>query len=256
MKNVVLSLSGGMDSTCLLLHLLQKGFGVKCYSFDYGQKHRIELKRVQKNVQYLQEQCLPVSWEIIDIKSVFSESNSALLPQSGVSVPEGNYTGENMKATVVENRNGIFSSIIYGKALAWANRIEDNVLISLGIHSGDHEIYLDCRPESRNAFAYAFKISNLGSEKISYYTPYLDGNKRSILEEATINCKGLNLDFNRILSNTNTCYNPNEKGESCGKCGSCVERVEAFNQLGVKDPVDYIDTWENIVKNMKIVLKK
>jgi 7-cyano-7-deazaguanine synthase len=257
MKNVVLSLSGGMDSTCLLIHLLQRGFDVKCYSFDYGQKHRIELERVQKNIQYLQEEkCLSVSWEIIDIKSVFSESNSALLPQSGVNVPEGNYTGENMKATVVENRNGIFSSIIYGKALAWANRIEDNVLISLGIHSGDHEIYLDCRPESRDAFAHAFKISNLGSERVSYYTPYLSGNKFSILEEALFDCEALDLNFDKILSNTNTCYNPNEKGESCGKCGSCIERVEAFDQLGIKDPVNYIDTWGNIVKHMKIVLKK
>lgn len=254
MKKAVLSLSGGMDSTCLLIHLLQKGFEVRCYSFDYGQRHRIELERVQKNIQYLQERNFPVSWKIIDIKSVFEESNSALLPQSGVDVPEGHYANDNMKSTVVENRNGIFSSIVYGKALSWANQSEDNVLISLGIHSGDHEIYPDCRPESRDAFAHAFHISNWGSEKVSYYTPYSSGNKFTILEDAFNNCKALDLDFKTVLSNTNTCYNPNEKGIACGKCGSCVERIEAFDKLNYQDPVAYNEEWEVVVNNMRKTL--
>lgn len=238
MKKAVLSLSGGMDSTCLLIHLLANDYEVRCYSFDYGQKHIIELERVKQNIEYLKSRGYDIPWSIINLKSAFSESSSALV-SSRVDVPEGHYADENMKATVVENRNAIFSSIVYGKALAWANQVDSDVLISLGIHSGDHQIYPDCRPESRDALAKAFKISNWGSEKVDYYTPYLNGDKYSILEDTITNCMILMLDFDIILANTNTCYNPNERGESCGKCGSCTERLEAFEKLGLEDPVKY-----------------
>lgn len=239
MKKAVLSISGGMDSTCLLVNLLTSGYEVKCYSFDYGQRHSIELERLSKNIEYLQSKGCAVTWRIIDIKTVFDESSSSLLPQSGNDVPEGHYEDESMKSTVVENRNGIFSSIIYGKALAWANESHDDVVICLGIHSGDHSIYPDCRPESREAFAKAFSISNWGSERVDYYTPYLEGNKTSILQDMQTNCKKEGLDFNTLLQNTNTCYNPDIEGKSCGKCGSCQERLEAFAEIGIKDPVQY-----------------
>lgn len=241
MKKAVLSLSGGMDSTCLLIHLLANDYEVKCYSFDYGQRHVVELERVSANIDYLRSLGFPVSWRVIDIKAAFDESDSALLPQSGVKVPEGHYADENMKQTVVENRNGIFSSIIYGKALSWANKESDKVLISLGLHSGDHSIYPDCRPESREAFAHAFRISNWNSERVDYYTPFIEGDKFSILSESLENCGMLGLDFNTVLANTNTCYNPDKEGASCGKCGSCTERVEAFENLGIKDPVKYAE---------------
>jgi len=240
MKKAVLSLSGGMDSTCLLLHLLSNGYEVRCYSFDYGQKHVVELERVEQNIKYLKSKGYDIAWQIIDLKSVFNESSSALV-SSQVDVPEGHYADENMKSTVVENRNAIFSSIIYGKALAWSTQTNCNVSISLGIHSGDHEIYPDCRIESRDALAEAFRISNWGSEKVDHYTPYLNGDKYSILEDAILDCVALSLDFNTILANTNTCYTPNERGESCGKCGSCTERLEAFERLGVKDPAPYVE---------------
>jgi len=240
MKKAVLSLSGGMDSTCLLIHLLSKGFEVKAYSFDYGQRHRIEIECVKRNIEYLQSKKLPVSWAVIDLKSVFSESTSALLPQSGVMVPEGHYTDENMKKTVVENRNGIFASCLYGKALAWANQTKEDIKICMGIHSGDHQIYPDCREESRNAFAFAFKISNWDSERVDYYTPYLSLDKFGILVDTRHNCDSLSLSFTTVLKNTNTCYNPNSKGEACGKCGSCVERLEAFEKLKSTDPIVYL----------------
>lgn len=239
MKRAVLSLSGGMDSTCLLLHLLANNYEVKCYSFDYGQKHILEIERVKQNIEYLKSKGYHIPWQIIDLKSVFSESGSALV-SSQIDVPEGHYADENMTITVVENRNPIFASIIYAKALAWANQTGDNVLISLGIHSGDHETYPDCRVESRDALAEAFRISNWGSEKVDYHTPYLNIDKYSILEDSIIDCMALAIDFDIVLANTNTCYNPNEKGESCGKCGSCTERLEAFEKLGVKDPVKYV----------------
>lgn len=137
-KKAVISMSGGLDSTSLALHLLVEGYEVKAYAFNYGQKHSIELKKVQKNVKYLQKYDLPITLQIIDLRDCFNESASVLNKANNMVVPEGDYRDENMKSTVVENRNVIFSSIIYGKALAWANRTGDNVLISLGLHSGDH----------------------------------------------------------------------------------------------------------------------
>jgi len=241
MKQAVLSLSGGMDSTSLLVHLLANGYQVKAYSFDYGQRHSLELERLKWNIKYLQDLQFPVEWSSIDLKSVFSESTSSLLPQSGVEVPIGHYEDETMKSTVIENRNAIFASAIYHKALPWANRTEKDTQICLGTHSGDHAIYPDCRPEFHDALDYAFKIGNWGSERVSSYLPYLLGNKTTILEDCWKNCNKLNIDFYKILENTNTCYQPNENGESCGKCGSCQERLEAFETLGIVDPVQYAE---------------
>ena len=240
MKKAVLSISGGMDSTSLLVHLLANSYEVRTFSFDYGQRHKVELERLQQNIQYLQLLNFPVEWSVIDLKSAFNDSTSSLLPQSGVEVPIGHYEDETMKGTVVENRNTIFSAVLYGKALAWANKTKENVEICLGTHSGDHLIYPDCRPEFHKAIDYAFKIGNWGSERVSNYLPYLEGDKYSILKDCLINCSNLGLDFETILRNTNTCYQPNENGESCGICGSCSERLEAFEKLEIKDPVQYI----------------
>ena len=239
-KLAVLSLSGGMDSTSLLLHLLNNGYEVRAISFNYGQRHQIELMRLQKNLSYLEESGYPVRWDVVDLISAFSDSTSSLVASSNIEIPEGHYEDITMKSTVVENRNPIFSAIIYSKALAWANKEKCKVLISLGIHAGDHEIYPDCRQESRDALAHAFKISNWGSENVDYYTPYLDIDKVGILKDLQVSCINLNLSFNEILRNTNTCYSPNEKGEACGKCGSCQERLEAFEKLNIKDPVSYV----------------
>lgn len=238
-KIAVLSLSGGMDSTSLLLHLLQKGYSVHCISFSYGQKHIVELNRVKQNLTYLRDKRVNIDWDVVYLDSIMKTFHSALTDTS-ISVPEGHYADENMKLTVVPNRNAIFSSIIYGKALSLATKYNTDVIISLGTHSGDHAIYPDCRPEFHEALDHAFQIGNWGSEKITSYLPYLDGDKYTILQDAYQNCKLLGLDFETVFRNTNTCYQPNEKGESCGKCGSCTERLEAFEKLGIKDPVDYV----------------
>lgn len=137
MKKAVISLSGGMDSTCLLMELLSNDYEVKAYSFDYGQKHKIELEKVQNNIKFLQDKGFRVTHQIINLRDVFSDSNSAL-HEGGGEIPHDHYAAENQKVTVVENRNVIFSSIIYGKALAWANKLNELVDITLGIHSGDH----------------------------------------------------------------------------------------------------------------------
>ena len=254
MKKVVLSLSGGLDSTSLLLHLLAHDYEVRAISYDYGQKHKVELERVKVNIEYLQKKGLQVSHQVINLVDVFSDSKSALT--SSTEVPTGHYEQKSMSLTVVENRNMIFGSIILGKALCWANETGEEVKVSLAIHSGDHAIYPDCRPESREAVEHAFKVSNDNSHLVNYYTPYLEGNKTSILEDALLSCGILNLSSNYIFRNTNTCYNPNTFGQSCGKCGSCIERIEAFMNIHVEDPIDYVEDWLEVREYAKKILSK
>lgn len=232
-------MSGGLDSTSLALQLLSEGYEVKAYAFNYGQKHSVELKKVQKNVKYLQKYDLPITLQIIDLRDCFNESASVLNKANNMAVPEGDYRDENMKSTVVENRNVIFSSIIYGKALAWANRTGDKVLISLGLHSGDHSIYPDCRPESQEMAKELFRISNWGSEKVDYIAPFINIDKGEVLKCGIQACKTLGINWKTIYKNTISCYTPNDKGESCGKCGTCTERLEAFEKCGLKDPIKY-----------------
>lgn len=254
-KVAVLSLSGGMDSTCLLIHLLANGYEVHCISFNYGQKHSIELERARQNINYLKSLGYSIPHTIVDLSSAMSHFESALISDS-ISVPEGHYEESNMKATVVPNRNAIFSSIIYGHALSLSTQLDCSVAISLGIHSGDHAIYPDCRQEFRDALEHAFKIGNWGGERVSYYTPYLHGNKTSILEDCLLNCQDLELDFDTILANTNTSYNPDMFGRSSGKSGADIERIEAFINIGRKDPVTYQQPWEVVRDHAISVLSK
>lgn len=242
MKKAVISLSGGLDSTCLLLELLSQGYEVRAYGFDYGQKHSIELEKVKKNIKFLQDLGYKVTHQIINLRDCFSDSASSL-HQGGEAIPEGDYRDETMKSTVVENRNVIFSAIIYGKALGWANKTQDNVLISLGIHGGDHAIYPDCRPESQEMAKELFRISNWGSERVDYEAPFVNISKSEVLKrglEAMSKLGFSEKDRDYVLGNTHSCYNPDQDGNACGKCGTCVERLEAFEQNGLKDPAPYI----------------
>lgn len=252
MKHAVLSLSGGMDSTCLLIRLLKEGYSVSALSFDYGQKHHVELDRAAQNILYLQEKGYPISHNILDLSCLKYILGSSLLDE-GVDVPEGHYNDETMKSTVVPNRNAIFSSIVFGHALSIASKYNTEVVICLGIHSGDHAIYPDCRKEFRDAIGHAFRIGNWGGDLVSYYTPYLENDKTAILKGCLDDCVVLNLDFDTILKNTNTSYNPDTQGRSSGKSGADVERIEAFLNIGRRDPVEYQDTWENVSKNIKKV---
>ena len=113
MKKAVISLSGGMDSTGLLVRLLSEGYEVYCLSFYYGQKHRVELSRANSNVEYLKMKGHKVHQMVSDISGAMSVFDSALTTDD-VEVPEGHYEQDNMKATVVPNRNAIFASVIYG----------------------------------------------------------------------------------------------------------------------------------------------
>jgi 7-cyano-7-deazaguanine synthase len=287
-KKAVLSLSGGMDSSTLLLHLLANGYEVTALGFDYGQKHHVELDRAKSLVEYLNgcsqkteqdqlgtitvtgENFPLIKHQIIKLDGLQNLLHSALVT-GGNDVPEGHYEQDNMKETVVPNRNKIFASLIQAAALSIATKGDkQEVAIAMGIHSGDHQIYPDCRQEFRDADMEAFKIGNWDSELVYHYTPYLDGNKFTILEDGLACCEKLGLDFNQVYKRTNTSYKPifiaamshtdqitgkvtalTEVGTwySDYKSAASVERIEAFIRLGRPDPVNYADengpvSWE------------
>jgi len=269
MKHVVVSLSGGMDSSTLLLRCLKEYDTVTAISFDYGQKHRVELERAQSLVDYI---CYKydVNYRIIKLDGLVDLLNSSLVT-GGDEVPEGHYAEENQRQTVVPNRNKIFASIVQAVALSVANRTGENCDIALGIHAGDFGVYPDCRQEFRDADDHAFRVGNWGSEKVGYFTPYLEGDKFTILQDGEVLCEELGLDFNEVYSRTNTSYKPifipyethafkGGKWYSDYKSASSVERVEAFIKLGRPDPAGYADetgvvSWEHVVNEVTKVLE-
>ena len=239
-KNVVVSLSGGMDSSTLLLRCLSEYNNVTALSFDYGQKHRVELERAQQLVGYLLQNGLNVNYQVIKLDGLSTLLNSALVT-GGAEVPEGHYEQDNMKETVVPNRNKIFASITQAVALSVANETKENTDIALGIHAGDHAIYPDCRQEFRDADDAAFRIGNWEAERVGYFTPYLETDKLGILKDGEVLVKQLKINFDEVYKRTNTSYKPYPSGNSDYKSASSVERIEAFINLGRKDPVQYED---------------
>ena len=244
----VMAFSGGMDSTSLLMRLLADGYTVDCLSYEYGQKHNLELDRAKQNISYLEGNGFQVTHRIVDLSSAMNLFHSSLIV-GGEDVPQGHYEEEAMKATVVPNRNAIFASILYGYALSIALKEECGVEIALGVHSGDHEIYPDCRPEFYQAIGHAFAIGNWDSDKVSFKLPYLDGDKESILRDAEIAIDKLGLEFSTIYRNTNTSYNPDELGRASGTSGADIERILAFHAVGKEDPVEYVNSWSQVLNN-------
>ncbi len=247
-KNVVISFSGGLDSTSLLLQLLSKDYKVFALSFNYGQKHLLELNKANLNIKYLNKNKFDITHKILDISDAISILDSSLTNKSD-SIPYGYYKEKNMKSTVVPNRNAIFTSFIYAFALTINKKTKNKVDIALGVHAGDHEIYPDCREEFYNKLFSALKEGNWNSENINLLLPYLNLSKSEIIKDALAACQNLNLDFNKIFKNTLTSYEPNEKGISNGKTASDIERILAFNEIGIKDPLKYNLSWEEVVKH-------
>ena len=239
-KHVVVSLSGGMDSSTLLLRALKEYDTVTGISFDYGQKHRVELERAQSLIDYLTDNNHKVNYRQIQLNGLAELLDSALV-EGGDDVPEGHYENDNMKETVVPNRNKIFASITQAVALSLANKTEETCDIALGIHAGDHAIYPDCRQEFRDADDAAFREGNWEADRVGYFTPYLQTDKLGILKDGQELVKELGIDFNEVYKRTNTSYKPYPSGNSDYKSASSVERIEAFIDLGRIDPIQYED---------------
>ena len=215
-NKVVVVFSGGMDSYTVLHKAVREGFEVLPLTFNYGQKHN-------KEIEYAEHACiaLGVVPKIVDITAINQLIAGSSLT-SDIEMPEGHYADDNMKSTVVPNRNMILLSLAVGYAVS-----SDAHKVFYGAHSGDHEIYPDCRPEFVEKMNSLCAIANY--EPVEIVTPYLALNKTDILREGL----AMGLDYGR----TWTCYNGREK--ACGKCGSCVERLEAFSENQMSDPLDY-----------------
>lgn len=216
-KKIVVICSGGMDSVTLL-HDLQNNQEyeiVGALTFDYGQRHVKEIEYAKKNCKKFH-----LDWHKVDLTNLQSLLVSSLTGNSDI--PEGHYADDNMKSTVVPSRNLIMLAIASGYAVSKGAQY-----IAYGAHAGDHTIYPDCRPEFIEKLNEVTKISNF--EPVEILVPYRDITKVEILE------KGIKLGVN--YKDTWTCY----KGKllACGKCGSCQERLEAFEKNGIKDPLEY-----------------
>lgn len=217
MSKVVVVYSGGMDSFTVLHKALHAGHEVYALSFHYGQKHSKELICAQEVTEEHS-----IAHKILDIQSISSLFTNSSLVSDQIDVPEGHYEADNMKSTVVPNRNMILLSL----AIGYAVNIEASE-VWYGAHSGDHVIYPDCRPEFVEIMDRASKIANFDPVKV--YAPYLNSDKIGILKDGL----AMGLDY----SKTWTCYKGLEK--ACGKCGSCVERLEAFEMNNTNDPLKH-----------------
>lgn len=217
MIKAVVSLSGGMDSVTTLADAMFSQRKVIAVGFTYGSKHNAYEHEAAKAVA----QHYGIDFVHFDLSAIMAGFNSNLL-KSGGDIPEGHYQQENMSQTVVPGRNLIFASVLAG--FAWSKGADE---VWLGIHSGDHAIYPDCRPEFFQAMNAAVELGSDG--KVSLKAPFLMGNKTTIIR--------LGRELGVPYHLTRTCYKDQEI--ACGRCGACQERLEAFAANGMSDPIPY-----------------
>lgn len=233
MQKAVCIISGGMDSTVLLHHLRHKYKNVFAISINYGQRHAKELECAAW-------QCneLGVEHHIVDLAEALNPLlQGSSLTSKDIDVPEGHYAAENMKSTVVPNRNMIMLAIAAGYGLS---RIKENdgIYLAYGAHAGDHDIYPDCRQSFTAALGQALALCDW--KQVVLYTPFVPKTKADLVKLG----HEMGVDF----AHTWTCYKGGD--QACGKCGTCVERLEAFAKAGIEDPIVYEDRsyWRTVTK--------
>ncbi|PIP71594.1 MAG: 7-cyano-7-deazaguanine synthase QueC [Nitrospinae bacterium CG22_combo_CG10-13_8_21_14_all_47_10] len=226
MKSVVL-LSGGLDSTTTLAIAQKEGFELFCLTFDYGQRHRVELDRARDIARHFGA----TDHQIIKI-DLRQFGGSALT--DNIDVPIGRDQQEiasSIPITYVPARNTIFLSF----CLAYAE-VKGASDIFIGVNAIDYSGYPDCRPEFIAAFEtlanLATKAGVEGKETIKIHTPLIKLTKAEIIQ------KGLKLGVDYAM--THSCYNPGREGISCGVCDSCQLRLKGFQEAGAKDPIEYV----------------
>lgn len=242
--------SGGMDSTTLVYDMLDKGYTPHMLSFNYGQRHKKELVYAKATAKKLD-----LRHDIIDLSGLtYLISNSALTSsidplqldpatasfekfvannEGSIPVPEGHYAEDTMKATVVPNRNMIMLAIAAGVAVNEKART-----VGIGVHAGDHFVYPDCRPSFLNAMNVAISLGNEGFDSFEFgtgqnegalFAPYAQSTKADIAFRA--------MELGVPFIETWSCYKGGEF--HCGKCGTCVERLEAIDEAWLRYTAAY-----------------
>lgn len=212
--------SGGLDSVSLAYKVAAEHELVGLISFDYGQRHRKEVGYAARAAQ-----ALGVPHDLIDMTAIGAFLSGSALTDD-VDVPDGHYAEDNMKVTVVPNRNAIMLAVAFGVAAA-----KEAEAVATAVHGGDHFIYPDCRPGFIEAFQKMQDQALEGYADIKLYTPFVHVPKSEIVVEGA--------KVNTPFADTWSCYKGAET--HCGRCGTCVERREAFHIAGVEDPTEYAD---------------
>lgn len=233
MKTTIIC-SGGLDSVSLAHILADQGALSRLVSFDYGQRHRKELDFAAACAQRL-----GVPFHLIDMRSIGASLTGSALTDD-IDVPDGHYAEDSMRITVVPNRNAIMLTIAYGIAAA-----NGDTAVATAVHGGDHFIYPDCRPAFTTAFDAMQRAALDGYADVALVTPFVHRTKADIVTEGA--------KVNTPFAQTWSCY----KGGAvhCGRCGTCVERREAFDLAGVADPTAYADPdyWRAAIANREVV---
>lgn len=220
-RHAVVIASGGLDSTVLAYWLHARGTELSLVSFDYGQRHRVELRYAAATAS-----ALATPHEVVDLSALGRVLHGSALTDSGVEVPDGHYTDASMRATVVPNRNAIMLDIAV--ALAVVTQAD---AVAFGAHAGDHPIYPDCREPFATSFAHTASIANEGHlpSDFQVVAPFLASTKTDIVRLGA----HLGVPFEQTWS----CYRGG--AQQCGTCGTCTERREAFHEADVTDPTTY-----------------
>ena len=227
MKTLVIC-SGGLDSVSLAHKVAAEDHLLGLISFDYGQRHRKELDYAARAA------CrLGVPHDLIDMSYIGAHLSGSALTDD-VDVPDGHYAEDTMKVTVVPNRNAIMLTIAFGMAAA-----KGADAVAAAVHGGDHFIYPDCRPAFIDAFQAMQDKALDGYAQIKLYTPFVHVPKSAIVTEGARH--------GTPFADTWSCYKGGDV--HCGRCGTCVERREAFHIAGIADPTVDADTqfWQSTV---------
>ena len=216
-KKAVILLSGGMDSTVLLYYMLSENWQCHALSIHYGQRHSRELaaaRAIANKVRVPHIEC-----DLGQIRGLLRGSSQT----DAVPVPEGHYEDPVMRLTVVPNRNMILLSVAAATAIGIGAKV-----VAYAAHTGDHAVYPDCRPEFIKALGTALRLCHY-DDGVRLMSPFVNKSKADIARIGA----GLAVPFELTYS----CYQGQAK--HCGKCGTCVERREAFQLSGISDPTEY-----------------
>ncbi|WP_323185021.1 7-cyano-7-deazaguanine synthase QueC [Kitasatospora purpeofusca] len=223
-RHAVVIASGGLDSTTVAYWLAASGSRLTLLSFDYGQRHRKELDFARRSADRL-----GARHEIVDLSGLGRLLSGSALTDPAIAVPDGHYTAESMRSTVVPNRNAIMLSVAVAAAVA-----AEADAVAFGAHAGDHAVYPDCRTEFLDLFAETARVGNEGliPEDFRLLAPFIDRTKADIVAVG----RQVGVPF----ADTWSCYRGGEL--HCGTCGTCTERIEAFVLAQVEDPTEYATT--------------